>query len=93
MHLTSRLLTLLDRVSSPMTVHAHCDLPCASMTPLRPGSKPTRSKLAWKIQRLQRRGLQSTCDHDQRRAGRSRKARTLWVLVDSTTSSRSHLRE
>ncbi len=33
MHLTSRLLTLLDRFSSPMTVHAHCDLPCGVYDP------------------------------------------------------------
>src|SRR5271169_1775594 len=33
MHLTSRLLTLLDRVSSPATVHAHCDLPCGVYDP------------------------------------------------------------
>ncbi|MGO9334299.1 MAG: superoxide dismutase, Ni, partial [Acidimicrobiales bacterium] len=33
MHLTSRLLTLLDRLSSPVTVHAHCDLPCGVYDP------------------------------------------------------------
>jgi nickel superoxide dismutase len=33
MHLTSRLLTLLDRMSSPATVHAHCDLPCGVYDP------------------------------------------------------------
>ena len=33
MHLTSRLLTLLDRLSSPTTVHAHCDLPCGVYDP------------------------------------------------------------
>ena len=33
MQLTSRLLTLLDRLSSPATVHAHCDLPCGVYDP------------------------------------------------------------
>jgi len=33
MHPASRLLTLLDRVSSPVTVHAHCDLPCGVYDP------------------------------------------------------------
>ncbi len=33
MHLTSRLLTLLDRLSSPVTVHANCDLPCGVYDP------------------------------------------------------------
>jgi nickel superoxide dismutase len=33
MQLTSRLLTLLDRLSSPVTVHAHCDLPCGVYDP------------------------------------------------------------
>jgi nickel superoxide dismutase len=33
MHLTSRLLTLLDRLSSPVTVQAHCDLPCGVYDP------------------------------------------------------------
>ena len=33
MHLTSRLLILLDRLSSPATVHAHCDLPCGVYDP------------------------------------------------------------
>ncbi len=33
MHVTSRLLTLLDRFSAPATVHAHCDLPCGVYDP------------------------------------------------------------
>jgi len=33
MQLASRLLTLLDRLSSPVTVHAHCDLPCGVYDP------------------------------------------------------------
>ena len=33
MHLTSRLLTLLDRVSAPGTAFAHCDLPCGVYDP------------------------------------------------------------
>ncbi len=33
MHLASRLLNLLDRLSSPVTVHAHCDLPCGVYDP------------------------------------------------------------
>ena len=33
MHVTSRLLTLLDRLSAPATVHAHCDLPCGVYDP------------------------------------------------------------
>ena len=33
MQLTSRLLTLLDRLSAPATVYAHCDLPCGVYDP------------------------------------------------------------
>jgi nickel superoxide dismutase len=33
MHLTSHLLTVLDRVRAPLTVHAHCDLPCGIYDP------------------------------------------------------------
>jgi nickel superoxide dismutase len=33
MQLTSRFLTLLDRLKSPATVHAHCDLPCGVYDP------------------------------------------------------------
>jgi nickel superoxide dismutase len=33
MQLTSRLLTALDRLSRPVTVHAHCDLPCGVYDP------------------------------------------------------------
>ena len=33
MHLTSRLLTLLDRLSTPGTAFAHCDLPCGVYDP------------------------------------------------------------
>ena len=33
MHVTSRLLTLLDRRHAPATVHAHCDLPCGIYDP------------------------------------------------------------
>jgi nickel superoxide dismutase len=33
MQLTSRLLTLLDRLSAPATAYAHCDLPCGVYDP------------------------------------------------------------
>ncbi|HLI14474.1 MAG TPA: superoxide dismutase, Ni [Acidimicrobiales bacterium] len=33
MHLTSRLLQLLDRARTPSVVHAHCDLPCGVYDP------------------------------------------------------------
>jgi nickel superoxide dismutase len=33
MRLTSRLTSLLDRVSRPATAHAHCDLPCGVYDP------------------------------------------------------------
>ena len=33
MRLTSRLLTVLDRLSAPVSVHAHCDLPCGVYDP------------------------------------------------------------
>jgi nickel superoxide dismutase len=33
MHLTSRLLTVLDRFSSPAIAFAHCDLPCGVYDP------------------------------------------------------------
>ena len=33
MHLTSHLLTALDRVRAPLTAHAHCDLPCGIYDP------------------------------------------------------------
>ena len=33
MPLTTRLLTFLDRVAPPRTVHAHCDLPCGVYDP------------------------------------------------------------
>lgn len=33
MTLTSRLLAVADRVSSPRTAHAHCDLPCGVYDP------------------------------------------------------------
>jgi nickel superoxide dismutase len=33
MHLTSRLLTALDHLSKPATVHAHCDLSCGVYDP------------------------------------------------------------
>jgi nickel superoxide dismutase len=33
MSLISRLLTLADRISSPPTAHAHCDLPCGVYDP------------------------------------------------------------
>ncbi len=33
MHLTSRLLTVLDRFSAPGTAFAHCDLPCGVYDP------------------------------------------------------------
>jgi len=33
MPVTSRLLTLLDRLSAPAAVHAHCDLPCGVYDP------------------------------------------------------------
>jgi len=34
MTLLARLLVLADRVSSPRTVHAHCDLPCGVYDPV-----------------------------------------------------------
>ena len=33
MRLTSRLTSLLDRLSRPATAHAHCDLPCGVYDP------------------------------------------------------------
>ena len=33
MPLAARLLTLLDRLGAPATVHAHCDLPCGVYDP------------------------------------------------------------
>jgi nickel superoxide dismutase len=33
MQLTTRLLTAIDRLSRPVTVHAHCDLPCGVYDP------------------------------------------------------------
>jgi nickel superoxide dismutase len=33
MHLTSNLLTVLDRMWAPRTAHAHCDLPCGIYDP------------------------------------------------------------
>ena len=33
MTMFSRLLGLVDRVSAPVTVHAHCDLPCGVYDP------------------------------------------------------------
>jgi len=58
MHLTSRLLTLLDRFSSPMTVHAHCDCRAASMTRAGPDRSRLGQRVYGEVQRLGRRGLQ-----------------------------------
>jgi nickel superoxide dismutase len=33
MRITSRLMTLIDRMSAPTVVHAHCDLPCGVYDP------------------------------------------------------------
>src|SRR6202167_2040360 len=33
MRITTRLMTLMDRVSAPQAVHAHCDLPCGVYDP------------------------------------------------------------